>query len=106
MSVFSLMFLRCLRVVSPEYFDKEIEKIYEIGKINHYPKEFFKQCFKKAKKTFYRDFQERIPFKLKNLISFPYNENLLPLIPLLKSLDISLIFYFKNNLKCTNKKQS
>lgn len=42
------MYLRALRIVSPEYFDNEIETIYNIGISLKYPKEFLDDCFKIA----------------------------------------------------------
>lgn len=51
-SVFSSMFLRALRICSPEFMDDEINKIYEISVKLKYPKSFVDSSLRKAKKTF------------------------------------------------------
>lgn len=47
------MLLQALRVCSPEFFYKEIAKIYEIGKSLKCPKMFLRCLFGQAKRTFY-----------------------------------------------------
>ena len=97
MSVFSSMFLRALRIVSPEYFDAEIHKIYEIGKNLEYPINIITKSYNKAKKIFFANSEAR--FELKNIICLPFNPNFENLVPLLKNLGITLVFNFKNNIK-------
>ena len=104
MSVFSSMFLRALRIVSPEYFDKEIENIYNIGLNLKYPRNFITRSFNKAKRIFYKNKEQNVT-ALKNIICLPYNMNLELLTPLFKQLGITLVFNFKNNKIFFNKEQ-
>ncbi|XP_069941993.1 uncharacterized protein [Cherax quadricarinatus] len=53
LSVFSSMFLRALRICSPEFIDEEISKIYKIGNDLKYPRNVIDKSFKVARNTFY-----------------------------------------------------
>ena len=97
-SVFISMFLRALRVCSPEYFNKEIKTIYEIGNNLKYSECFLDICFSKARKSFY-NINNNIPRKFENVLVLPYNENLVKIKSLLKCLNINLIFSFGNVIK-------
>ena len=91
------MFLRALRVVSPQYFDSEILKIFDIGKNLCYPEAFLDNCFNKAKKIFY---QNRSDVSRENLTSnnliLPYFSEFSVLPRLLRKLDIQVIFKYEN----------
>ena len=97
-SVFLSMFLRALRVVSPEYFDIEINKILNIGTKLCYPSDFLDSCYKKAKKSFYR-IESPPKLSFKNVLLLPFHTNFLHLKKLLNQLDINVIFSYKNTVR-------
>ena len=97
-SVFSSMFLRALRIVSPQYLDMEEKEIRSIAESLCYPVAFIEKSYCKAKKTFYSNVQ-REPTQLTNILTLPYNNELTHLVPLFKLLNINLVFNFKVNLK-------
>ena len=99
-SVFSSMFLRALRIVSPEYLDEEETIIKNIGNSLCYPSNFLNNCHNKAKKTYFApNNTDNETAEYKNTICIPYNKNFESIVPLLKQLDIKLVFNFKNNIK-------
>ena len=97
-SVFSSMYLRALRIVSPEYMDEELEKIKSIAKNLCYPMHFIEKCLKKAKKTFYgnNDLEKSPP---NNILCLPYARSFENVIPLLRSFDVKVVFKFDNTIK-------
>lgn len=97
-AVFSGMFLRALRVCSPEFFDEEIANIFEIGKKLKYPKSILDLAFGQAKRTFYKQTTKSKP-ELKNSLVLPYSEGLVNLAPALKNLNINLVFKNDNTVK-------
>ena len=97
-SVFSCMFLRALRICDPEYFDVEIERIFNTGKTLCYPLGFLESCFSKTKKKFYENSQ-RDRVVTSNTLSLPFRLELKPLVGLLKSLKINVVFRYENTIK-------
>ena len=93
-SVFSSMFLRALRICSPEFLDEEIMKIFTIGKQLKYPKMYMENTLRKAKRTF-SSTETKEPYNVKNLLVLPYSENFKGLPHILKNFDINVAF--KNN---------
>ena len=51
-SVFLSMFLRARRICSPEFYDDEINTIYNIGNTLKYPRIFLKKCENIARSIF------------------------------------------------------
>lgn len=98
-SVFSSMFLRALRICDPEFFDEEIDKIYDIGANLRYPKYFIDKSFQIAKKAFYR-VQPNIQNSMKNSLILPYDERFSNISSLLKKFQINVVF--KNNCTIRN----
>lgn len=97
-SVFSSMFLRALRVCSPEYIDDEIDKIRNAGKKLKYPDSVLNSAFEAAKKTMYQNQKE--PYNTKNLLVLPYNNNMKDIPHLLKNFGVNVAF--KNNTTMKN----
>ena len=97
-SVFISMYLRALRVCSPQFFDNEIKIINDIGISLKYPEYFLKICFNKAKKSFYK-LTPKYNFRKENILSLDYNKNLNDIKPLLNKLGINLIFTNNNTFK-------
>ena len=92
------MFLRALRICDPEYFNKEIERIFNIGKKLCYPLLFLEACFNKTKKKFYENCQrERVVNS--NILSLPFRNELKPLVGLLKNFKINVVFKYNNNIR-------
>ena len=90
-SAFLSMYLRALRICSPEYLDNEMEKINSIGKEHKYPDIFLQQTLRKAKRIFY-DSNPREQFNNNNLLVLPYHENFRDLPQLLKSFNVNVVF--------------
>ena len=99
-SIFSSMYLRALRIVSPEYMDEEVMKINSIGKKLCYPAHFLEKCFVAAKKKYYSPVvtpQEReIP---KNILCLPYSQGFRNIIPMLKALQVTVVFNYGHTIK-------
>ena len=97
-SVFSSMYLRALRICSPEYIDEEFSKIESIGNNLSYPKYFLEDCLCRAKKTFYNPtIVEREPYK--PMLCLPYHSNFQHVLPLMGKLGIRVVFRFPISLK-------
>ena len=106
LSIFSSMFLRALRICSPEYLDEEIEYIMGIGAKLKYPQDMLQTSLKKARKTFYNTNEVRRPFDTKNLLVLPYNENFKNLPLLLKSFGVNVAFKNTTTVKASLIKNS
>ena len=100
-SIFITMFLRALRIVSPRYFNDELKNIYSIGEKLMYPYNFITECFSRAKRSHNRTINGRVApkEKLKNVLVVPYNDRLNEIRPILKNLNINLVFSFRNTIK-------
>ena len=97
-SVFSSMFLRALRICSPEYLDEEIRCIYDIGDKLKYPQHFIDASYSFARKTFYNP-QPNKSFVHNNLLVLPYHENLVNVPKLLKYFNVNVAFSNNNTIK-------
>ena len=88
-SVFSSMFLRALRIVSPQYLDQEIAYIRKIGTDLCYPSYILDICYNKAHKKFYSvsNMEKEAP---KNVLSLPYFSGFETIKPLLKSFNVKV----------------
>ena len=104
-SVFSSMFLRALRICSPEFIDEEIDKIYKIGSDLRYPKMFIDKSLKAARRTFYTAVPKE-PYTKKNMLVLPYNENFVGISQLLKSFNVNVVFKNNNTVRNTLIKNS
>ena len=94
-SVFITMFLRTLNIVSPEFFDKEINNIYEIGYKHKYDKIFLDKCFSSAKKTFYNT-KKDTKKDLCNTLVLPFYEKFVNMPNLCRKLNLNVVFSYKN----------
>lgn len=97
-SVFQSMFLRALRVCSPEFFDEEIAIIKSIGDKLCYPDYFLERCYDFAKKTFYNQ-EPRPKTYYKNTLCLPYHENFSHLVTILKRIGITVVFKFEKTIR-------
>lgn len=97
-SVLSSMFLRALRVCSPEFVDNEISKIYEISSNLKYPRYFVDKSLDMAKKT-YHNMNNKEKYCTKNLLVLPYHNNFVELPSVLKNLNINVAFKNTNTVK-------
>ena len=97
-SVFSGMFLRALRVCDPEYFSDEYEHINLVAKKLCYPEVFINNCWMQARKSFY-ELRVKQPFNVKNILCLPYYQELTPIIQILKSLDIGVVFKYESVMR-------
>lgn len=97
---FYSMFLRSLRIVSPEYFDLEMSRIYDIGYTLKYDRNFIENCFYRAKKYFY-SFVRREDFSFQNILKLPFSYNFVNLVSIFKVFNITLVFTYENTVKKT-----
>ncbi|CAF2082836.1 unnamed protein product [Rotaria magnacalcarata] len=97
MSGLTSMYLRALKFVSPQFFDKECKTIENIGLRNNYPKTFIDLAFVKAKKCFYRTSPREI-FNPSNTLCLSYNPDTERLIQPLNKLGIKLVFKYNHTL--------
>ena len=92
------MYLRALRICSPEFIDEEFEYIAKIGDMLKYPKNFLDKSLNMARKSFYR--VDPLPPKdHKNLLVLPYNQNFTQIPHLLKSWNVNVVFSNYNTVK-------
>ena len=92
------MFLRALRVVSPEYMDLEFSNIFEIGHKLCYPYPFLQNCLSSAKKTFYQTVPT-LPFNSNNNLVLPFSLCFSDLPHLLNNFNISVAFKYETTIK-------
>ena len=92
------MFLRALRVCSPQFLQDEFDNIYEIGRKLRYPAYFISCAFEKAQKTFYST-RTRESFNYNNLLVLPYCDAFRNVHRFFNIFNISVIFSFPNTVK-------
>ena len=92
------MFLRALRICSPEYIDDEIRNIYDIGNKMRYPKHFLDTSYNCARRTLYNP-KPKQAFNKNNLLILPYQENLVGVPELLRNFNINVVFTNKNTVR-------
>ena len=92
------MFLRALRICSPEFIDEEFDNIFRISERLKYPRYFIESSLQKARKTFY-SVTTREPFNHNNLLVLPYNENMKNVPRFCQKFDINVVFKFSNTLR-------
>ena len=98
-AIFSGMFLRALRICSPEYLDEEFNNIKEVAKKLCYPEPFIDYCLEKAKRRYYNSNNNDKQFCTKNMLILPYHEELTDIVRLLKPLNINVMFKYENTIK-------
>ena len=106
LSIFSSMFLRALRICSPEHLNEEMDCIMRIGAKLKYPQNMLETSLKKARKTFFNGNEGVKPFSKKNLLVLPYNENFNNLPNLLKAFNVNVAFKNTNTVKASLIKNS
>ena len=94
-SVFSGMFLRALRICSPEFMENEIQKIYEIAVNLKYPNYLIDSALRAARKIFYSN-DDKIPFSTKNILSLPFHINFNGIPRILKMFGVNVVFRYCN----------
>ena len=97
-ATFSSMFLRALRVCSPEYIDEEFDNIFSIADKLRYPRYFIECSLRKAQRTFYAE-SAREPINYQNLLVLPYSDALKEVPRFCKNFNINVVFRFSNTLK-------
>ena len=91
LSVFSSMFLRALRICSPEFMEFEMMRIRNIALKLKYPKHLTDKSLQMAERTFYNP-NNNEPFNKKNMLVLPYNSNFLGIVRLLKNFRVNVVF--------------
>ena len=92
------MFLRALRICSPEFLDLEFQHIFDIGQRLKYPLHFIEKSLAQAKKSFYRTAPSPA-YNLRNMLVLPYNENFTHIPKLLKLFNVSVVFGHNSTVK-------
>ena len=92
------MFLWALRVCSPEFLDREVNRIFDIADKLKYPKHLVDKSLSMAKKSFYGLGRKEV-FNPKNLLVLPFNENLVSLPKILKVFNVHVLFRNSNTVK-------
>ena len=93
------LFLRALRVCSPEYLDFEINHIFASLQKLAYPKHILNKSLKKARRTFYRNnVSDGNKNVRKNNIVVPYIPSLEKIKQPLHQLGTNLVFKYDNKL--------
>ena len=88
-----------LKLSQVMYFDKEINIIKEIGKELKYPDYIISLCYYKARRVFYKTTGPCARELPKNVLVLPYNYNINNVKFILRSLNINVIFSFKNTIR-------
>lgn len=91
------MFLRALRICSPEFIDEEYVNISNIGKLNHFSDWSMEICLQKAKNTFY-NINNKEPFDFKKAICIPYHPNFDDIIHPIRQMGYNLVFSYKDTI--------
>ena len=98
-SIFLSMYIRAFRICSPEFLQEEINHIFKCGRKLCYEDNFLEKAYKKAK---YIVNNQRVKEKIRKnneaVLVLPYHKQLECIKPLLRTLNISLIFNYKNTL--------
>ena len=97
-SIFSSMFLRALRIVSPEFMDEEFARIRKIGTDLCYPPHILDICLDKAKKKFYSITTEPKTVN-KNTLVLPFFSGFQAIKSLLKTFNVSVIFSYRSSVR-------
>ena len=96
------LFLRALRVCSPEFLEDEIKHIFESLKKLAYPKHILNKSLTKARRTFFKSNEniknENNKNKKKRNIVIPYVPFLEKMKQPLYQMDTNLVFNYKNKL--------
>ena len=94
------MFLRAYRIVSPQFFDQELEKIFDIGKSLSYPRHFIENCLVKSRKIYYNPRPTAEIFDtFTNVLKLPYYCNFVDLPRFLRQLNINVVFTYDYTYK-------
>jgi hypothetical protein len=96
-SALRAMFLRALKICSPENLPDEINLIYEIGDINGFDKMSLDHSFNCAKLTHRRD-RPKEPFENGKTICIPYHPSFDHVIHPLKMLGFNIAFSYPNSI--------
>ena len=97
LSVISTMFLRALRICSPQHLDNENSKIWSIFRKLKYPDWFIKKGYLKARKTFYVPSSN--PTNTKPYLCLPYVKSLESIKSVSKDLDVNIAFKYTSSIK-------
>ena len=97
LSALRAMFLRALKICSPQFLPDEINTIYEIGKKNGFDMFDLDLSLKNAKVTIER-VTPKEPFENKKMICIPYHPSFSQVIHPLKMLGFHLTFSYPNTI--------
>ena len=98
LSVFSSMFLRALRICSPQFIDDEFRMIFDIGSRLKYPRPFLDKSLNLAKRTYYKT-ESGSSFELKNLLVLPFSDKFTQVPELLKIFNVNVAFSNSGTIK-------
>ena len=97
-SVFQSMFLRALRICSPDFIDQEIKFIYSIARDHQYPEHLIDDAYHRAIKSHHNSNVSRDP--IQNVLTLPFHRPFLPLVNIFKHhFNITIVFHYNNTIK-------
>ena len=76
------MFLRALKICSPDFIDQEIKFIYNIARDHQYPEHLIGDAYHRAIKSHHNSNVSRDP--IQNVLTLPFHRPLLPLVNIFK----------------------
>ena len=100
------LFLRALRICSPEFLDNEISHVKNALNKLAYPKKVLQKALLKARKVHFSSHKNDAPKKDNKILKMPYMKNLEKFKRPLKNLNTDLVFTYGNKLShnlCSNK---
>ena len=99
LSVISTLFLRALRICSPQHLDTEFSKVWSIFRKLKYPDWFIKKGYLKARKTHFVPRSQQDPPK--PYLCLPYVKSLESIQSVSKELDVNIAFKYSSSIKST-----
>ena len=92
------MFLRALRICSPNFIDQEIEFIYSIARDHQYIEHLIYAAYHRGIKYHHNSTVSKYP--IQNVPTLPFHRPFLPLVNIFKHhFYITIIFHYNNTIK-------
>ena len=91
------MFLRALRIVSPEYMDEEFYTIRQIGIKNNFNRHEIEECLILAKQSFYQ-VERKKDIDMNKVLFLPFHPSFNDIVYPLRLLNFHVIFSYNNTI--------
>ena len=91
------MFLRALRICSPDFIDQEIKFIYSIARDYQYPEHLIDDAYHRNIKSHHNRNVSRDP--IQNILTLPFHRPFLLLVNIFKHhFNITIVFHYNNTI--------